>query len=50
MAPRLSNLTWKIGQRSLAGYRPWSWKDLDMTEQIDAYIFMYVSYTDSFPV
>jgi len=42
------------GQRSLAGYSPWGWKDLDMTEQIYAYIFMYIlyicSYSDSFPL
>ena len=33
MATRSSMLAWEIpGQRSLAGYRPWSCKELDITE------------------
>ena len=33
MVTHSSILTWEIhGQRSLAGYNPWSLKELDMTE------------------
>ena len=32
MATHSSILAWRIPQRSLVGYSPWSWKESDMTE------------------
>ena len=34
MATHASILPWRIGQRSLVGYSPWSYKELDTTEQL----------------
>ena len=35
MALHSSSLAWRIhGQRSLAGYSPWGWKELDTTGQL----------------
>ena len=35
MATRSSILAWRFhGQRSLVGYSPWGWKELDMTERL----------------
>ena len=35
MATCSSILAWRFhGQRSLVGYSPWGWKELDMTEQL----------------
>ena len=35
MATRSSILAWRVnGKRSLVGYSPWGWKELDMTEQL----------------
>ena len=30
------------GQRSLAGYSPWSCKELDMTERLSTHIYSYI--------
>ena len=38
---RLSCLENSHGQRSLAGYSPWSCKELDMTEQLSIYAFKF---------
>ena len=42
MATNSSILAWKKfhGQRSLAGYRPWGHKELDMTEQLNTHTYL----------
>ena len=38
-----SGFAWKShGQRSLAGYSPKSWKELDMTEQLNTNIYTII--------
>ena len=47
MAAHSSILAWRVPQRSLAGYRPWGRKELDMTERFthvqEAQIIMELS-------
>ena len=50
MANHSGILAWEIhGQRSLVGYSPWGYKELDMTEQLSMYTHNdYYSYLDFF--
>ena len=38
------------GQRSLAGYSPWGHKELDVTERLSIYIYVYATFSLSVPL